>query len=344
MWAILLDRRDRDLRGSRGHAREGSHVLHRRGSPLLCGCGRASELAATDRERRQLVVLDAGLTARERVLLSGHATVFDPAQRIEGNPTMMKSFPHLLEPSGIVVLIDSDMIVTGSLEDVHTVVRAGRICAYPDPPETRRRWFPEWHDVLELRAPLRHGVCVNAGFVAFSMDHWPDLLSRWWNVCKLVPPDEPFASGTPFNAGDQDVLNALLLSEIAREALVLPPKAKRCSGGMPRVEDFETLACTSAGRPAKILHYVDRPKPWEPSGWLRLAATDYVRLMAGSSLRPTCPSRSIPATCRCGYAPVFAESSALRTLGGANRAIVWSGHRVPKRVEEQLRRARRRLA
>ena len=74
----------------------------------------------------------------------------------------MQSFPQVLEPSGIVVLIDSDMIVTGSLDEVYTVVRAGRICAYPDPPETRRRWFPEWHEVqLEPRAPLRRGVCVN---------------------------------------------------------------------------------------------------------------------------------------------------------------------------------------
>ena len=32
------------------------------------------------------------------------------------------------------------------------------------------------------------------------------------------------------------------------------------------------------GRPAKLLH-LDNPKPWERSGWLRLGATDYIRLM-----------------------------------------------------------------
>jgi hypothetical protein len=292
----------------------------------------------------QLVVLDAGLTPGERVLLSGQATVFDPTQRIEGHPAILKPFPHLLEPSGIVVLIDSDMIVTGSLDEVYTFVRAGRICAYPDPPDSRRRWFPEWHEVLELRAPLRRGVYVNAGFVAFSMDHWPDFLSRWWDVCKLVPPDEHFAAGMPFYAGDQDVLNALLLSEFPPEALGLLPEGDDVFGGDARVEDFETIACTSAGRPTKILHYVDRPKPWEPSGWLRLGATDYVRLMRRLLFAADVPlrldPRDVPVWLRAG----FRGELALRTLGGANRAIVWSAHRVPKRVQERLRRARRRLA
>jgi hypothetical protein len=292
----------------------------------------------------QLVVLDAGLTSRERGLLSGHATVFRPPEWIDGNPVTMKPYAHLLEPSGIVVLIDSDMIVTGSLEHIQAIARSGKICAYPDPPLTRGRWFAEWHDVLQLRAPLRREECVNTGLVAFSTDHWPQLLSRWCDVCERVPPAEIFGAETPFNAGDQDALNALLMSEIAREALVLLPESEEVFGGDARVEDFETLACASAGRPTKILHYVDRPKPWEQSGWLRLAATDYVRLMRRLLFAADVPLRLDPRDVPMWLRPGFRGELTLRTLGGANRAIVWSGHRVPKRVQERLRRARRRLA
>jgi hypothetical protein len=46
---------------------------------------------------------------------------------------------------------------------------------------------------------------------------------------------------------DQDVLNGSLLSEIPREALVLLPEGEEVFGGDARVDDFETLACTSAG-------------------------------------------------------------------------------------------------
>jgi hypothetical protein len=294
--------------------------------------------------RGPLVVLDAGLTPRDRVVLSAHATVFRPPEWIHGNPVTMKPYVHLLEPSGIVILIDSDMIVTGSLEHIEGVARSGKICAYPDPPLTRGRWFEEWQDVLQLRAPLRREDCVNTGLVAFSTDHWPQLLSRWCEVCERVPPAEIFGTGTPFNAGDQDALNALLMSEIAREALVLLPEGEEVFGGDAKVKDFETLACTSAGRPTKILHYVDRPKPWERSGWLRLAATDYVRLMRRLLFAADVPLRLNPPDVPVWLRPGLRGELALRTLGGANRAVVWSGHRVPKRVQERLRRARRRLA
>jgi hypothetical protein len=291
----------------------------------------------------ELVVLDAGLTPIERELLSDHATVFAPPQQIEGNPVLMKAYPHLLEPSGIVVLIDSDMIVTGSLDHVRDIAREGKICAYPDPPETRKRWFAEWHEVLELRAPLRREVCVNSGFLAFSTDRWPDLLGRWWEVCELIPATEVFGAGTSFNAGDQDALNALLMSEIPREGLALLPEAEEAFGGDARVEDVETLTCTSAGRQTKVLHYVDRPKPWERSGWLRLAATGYVRLMRRLLFAPDVPLRLDPGQLPLWLRPSLGGELALRSLGAANRAIVWSSHKAPRPLQERLRRMRRRL-
>jgi Glycosyl transferases group 1 len=53
-----------------------------------------------------LVVLDANLTPSDRELLGGHATIVPPTKQIGGNPILMKPYPHLLEPFGIVVLYD----------------------------------------------------------------------------------------------------------------------------------------------------------------------------------------------------------------------------------------------
>ena len=127
----------------------------------------------------ELVVLDAGLAPDERELLSARATVFTPPNAADVHPVVMKTFAHLLQPSGTVVVIDSDMIVTGSLDHVLSPAHTGRICAYPDVPAVRSRWFPEWETTLRLRSPLRRDVYVNSGFVAFSTDHWPHLLERW---------------------------------------------------------------------------------------------------------------------------------------------------------------------
>jgi hypothetical protein len=40
----------------------------------------------------------------------------------------MKTYAHLSRPSGTVVVIDSDMIVTGSLDHVLALASEGKIC------------------------------------------------------------------------------------------------------------------------------------------------------------------------------------------------------------------------
>jgi len=100
----------------------------------------------------ELVVLDTGLTPSQRELLDEHATVFAPQMRVDVHPVVVKTYAHLSQPSGTVVVIDSDMIVTGSLSHILALAREGKICAYPDVPAVRRRWFPEWGE--DAWAPL----------------------------------------------------------------------------------------------------------------------------------------------------------------------------------------------
>ena len=104
--------------------------------------------------------------------------------------------------------------------------------------EVRKRWFAEWEKTLQLRAPLRRDDWVHNGFVAFSTEHWPQLLERWWEVCELIPPGEMHGSLAPFQAPDADALNALLMSEIPRDALALLAEGEEVFGGDVTVEDI----------------------------------------------------------------------------------------------------------
>lgn len=77
----------------------------------------------------RIVILDSGMTDAERQRLSPHATVVQPPERIHEHPILMKPYPLHLRPSGIVVIIDSDVIVAGSLDPVLRLASQGKICA-----------------------------------------------------------------------------------------------------------------------------------------------------------------------------------------------------------------------
>lgn len=292
----------------------------------------------------ELVVLDAGLTSSERELLSQHATIFPAPKEIEVHPLVMKAYPSLLKPSGTVVLIDSDIVVTGSLAPVAELARKGKICVCPAwTPEVRRRWFPEWETTLQLRSPLRREPWVHAGFVAFSTGHWPDLLERYWEVCELVPANEAFTSGMPFNAGDADALNALLMSEIPQGTSALLPEGAEVFGGDIVVDDLQTLASSVDGRRTTMLHYPDRPKPWERSGWLRIGTPGYIRIMRRLLFSSDVPLRLDPSQVPLWIRPNLPGELTLRALA-VNRLIAWSVYRVPEPVRDRVRRLRRQLA
>lgn len=294
----------------------------------------------------ELVVLDAGLSLWQRRLLDGHATVVDRPKEII-HPFLLSSYPHFFDASGTIVTIDSDIIVTGPLDEIIERAASGAICAYRDGPETRLRWFSEWQERLQLRSPLRRDVCINAGLFAFAIDQWPGLLARWWEICQLVPPNEILVPG-PFQAADQDALNALLMSEIPRERLHLLPEAEAGFGvevgRTISVEDFAMLKCSSQGHRMRLLHFIDRPKPWEGSGWARVAATDYVRLMRRLLFAPDIVLRVDPGKVPLWLRPSRSGELTLRSLGLANKAIVSAAHRIPEPLTERLRQLRRAIA
>jgi hypothetical protein len=232
----------------------------------------------------ELVVLDRGLTAEQAERLGEHARLVQVDAQVFHTPILYKPFPHLLQPEGIVVVIDSDIMITRSLEDIFRLADEGSICLFPNHPEARDRWFAEWEQIFSLSSPPRHQPHLNGGFLAFSATHWPDLLERWWHACASMPPDRVFTGEAtdPVWAGDEDALNAVLMSEVPRHAVVeLPDEAPLLPLAMRdmTIVDEQTLACLYRDRPARLLHLLGIPKPWEKRAWLRVRRDAYVRLL-----------------------------------------------------------------
>jgi hypothetical protein len=227
---------------------------------------------------QELVVLDCGLTARQRDALQEHATVVALPPAVASRKVLAKSYLHqFVSPSELAVYIDSDAIVTARLDPILAHAAAGRICLAPvDWPEHRSRALPEWEQLFRLAAPIRPQVYVNAGFFALAVERWSNLLERWSELCAVIPNEAVFRGDISDNAlwaGDQDALNALLMSEVAAGAVeLLPDTAAVFPPDMERVEviDAEGLECAIDGHPVTLLHYSWVPKPWQPNAWRRM--------------------------------------------------------------------------
>src|SRR6266487_1359271 len=140
-----------------------------------------------------LVVLDQGLEPEQREQLGRHATVVTFESQLR-HPVTVKPFPCMVDGAATVVVIDSDMIVASSLDDVVAEANVGRICLFPDHISDRARWFAEWQEVFDLVDEPRRQAYLNSGFVALATEHWPAFLRRWWDACNRIPAAGIFAN------------------------------------------------------------------------------------------------------------------------------------------------------
>jgi hypothetical protein len=231
-----------------------------------------------------LTVLDLGLTPYQRSVLEGVCDLVRVNGIARRHPWFVTPYPHLLHAEGIVVYIDSDIIVTSRLDDAIAAARRGMVCATPDP--ARQRWFADWESIFGLEQPPRRQVYVNCGFVAFSTAQFPHLQRRWWECCdhlarRLGSP--PSDRANPVGLPDQDALNALLMSEVPAGRIELLPKDAMVLGRRPLAEtavvDFRRLECRHDGQVTTLLHAYGQPKPWQPNAWRYLSRTAYVRCL-----------------------------------------------------------------
>jgi hypothetical protein len=259
---------------------------------------------------QRIVVADCGFSPTQRDLLSPHATLVPLSRADVKNPQQYKAFPHLLRPRGTVAIVDSDIIITDSIDDMLASARAGKICVFPDPEE--HRWFAQWESVFALAAPPRRQTYVNSGFEVFSTTHWPALLGRWWQACERIFPQPTIREGAardnPTSQSDQDALNALLMSEFPAGALA--PQAKnrevfRWDFERVRVRDAASLHCEFEGTRVAVLHAIAGPKPWQRGAWHEATRRNaymrlFRRLLTGDDVAVRVPPGELPPWLRRG--------------------------------------------
>ena len=267
-----------------------------------------------------ILIVDAGLRSDQRDRLAAVADV----RRLENCgsqvlPPFLKPRALMSAPMGTLVFLDSDMIVTASLESTAIAAAEGRICVLPDgPPRHHTRRFEDaWTKRLHLRRPLREQPYINSGFIALDSSRWVGLLERWIELCaevsesrSLLPHSIPMheADVHPFAYLDQDVLNAILMSEVDESAVVIGDWHR---AGVPEPEDTTriverlSLQCQSdRATSTMLLHHFSRPKPWfaEARGCLMYEPYDelLVRLLTGPDLTIVLPPDAIPVWLRRG--------------------------------------------
>lgn len=205
---------------------------------------------------------DCGLDGDQRRRLDGHACVV--AAVGSRTPHLAKLTAPSEQPSGVMVLVDSDIIVTRPLHGLVDRAREGKVVAFAD--RVHHRHDPRWAELLGLET-LRRQPYVNSGFVALEHAVGRPILERVASGSEHVEVEKTFlASGSseyPFYYLEQDVLNAILascsedtLSLLEHRLAPFPPFA-----GL-RVTDERTLRCSYAdGVEPYLLHHV-LAKPW----------------------------------------------------------------------------------
>jgi hypothetical protein len=211
-----------------------------------------------------LVVVDCGLTERQRELLAPQATIVAAPPGVE--PHLLKYVGPMQTPADSMLLIDADMIITRSLDPIIDDVRAGKVVAFTDP--LGDRFFESWRDLLDL-SELRRQPYANAGFLAFPRDPGLKLLERLERDQAVIETDETIWTGgsseRPTYFADQDLLNALLASVVPESGVSI--LAQELAPHPPfegvRVVDLAAARCEyDDGTAPFLLHHMLKQKPW----------------------------------------------------------------------------------
>lgn len=279
-----------------------------------------------------LTVLDLGFLSWQRDLLEPFCEVVDPAER-DVLPVLMKTFAPSRSSADVIVLIDADVIVTGSLQPVIDAATRGLVYGFVDGPASRR-CFAEWTDLFALQAPLRRQPYVNAGFVAVSRRWHPGLLGRWEGCCHALRGRKVLSDtveSDPVWLPDQDALNALLMSEVPSErvafgmvpGMVLGPDALRAA----QVVDLDALECRLGTEPVALLHSVGTPKPWQPDARWNYRVNAYTRclsrVLSANDVALRVPDEHIPRWLRSDLGARLSERAMQAYDRPARRTRAW---------------------
>jgi hypothetical protein len=249
-------------------------------------------------------VLDLGLEPNQRDVLASECDMVAPPALSPRHPWLLEPLACAIRPADPVLYIDSDIIVTRPLHGLVLEAAEGHVCAFGD--DSADRWFPEWEQIFGLRRPPRHQPYINAGFVAFSTAHVPNLLERWTTCCERLVTEPTYLDtgslASPVALSSQDALNAVLMSEVDGGALAVGSATAFAQGpndlAHTRVVDLERLQCQRDGRPVTMLHAWGSPKPWQSAAARTLRRSAYLhclrRLVRADDVAVRAPMDSLP--------------------------------------------------
>jgi hypothetical protein len=249
-----------------------------------------------------IYLLDCGLSPQQRELLEPHATVV-PGPR-DAAPHVLKGIAPLRHPAPLMVLIDTDMIVTRPLTELIELASEGRVVAVAN---DRDRFVAEWGELLGL-GPTRRMPYVSSALVFLGGAVGDEVIRLLHELKDEVDFELTFwrrnVRDYPFLYADQDVLNAILCTRLDRDQLVavetrlaaLPP-----FDGL-RLLDEGSMRCSYRdGSEPYVLHHFAR-KPWLAPTRSNVYSRLLTRLLLGSDVALRLEPTDLPLRLRTGGA------------------------------------------
>jgi hypothetical protein len=245
-------------------------------------------------------LLDCGLTDEQRALLESEVELVDaPA---DAPPTLLKTIAPLAHRADPVVLIDTDLVVTRPLTELIERAGRGEVVGFRNDVD---RFVEEWGELLEL------GEVPRRPYLAFALVCMDGPTAD--GVLRLVADRQQridferstwgrHDEGYPLLYADQDVLNAVLASNVEADRIAaldarlapVPPFT-----GL-RISDERSLRCAydDGVEPYVVHHFIVKPwlEPTHHGVYSRLLR----RLLVGDDVAIRVPEPDIPLRLRTG--------------------------------------------
>ncbi|MGI8461997.1 MAG: hypothetical protein ACR2OC_10240, partial [Solirubrobacterales bacterium] len=285
-----------------------------------------------------ILLVDCGLTTPQRELLAGETTIVPAPEGVA--PYLLKTVAPSAHPARVMVLIDTDMIVTRSLGGLIEEAAQGRVIAFENDSD---RFVAEWGEALEL-GPIGRRPYVSVGLVLCGGEPGAETIRLLDDRQRRVDMGKTFYGSDeadyPFKYPEQDVLNAILSTRIAAEAVTTLPS--RLMPNQPfdglALLDEASLRCGYADgiEPYVLHHYLF--KPWLEPMYHGLYSRLLARCLLGPGLAIRVPEADVPLRFREG-----ALARLERARVGIPDLVGWKlrgvfPERVVKRIDERRRR------
>jgi hypothetical protein len=250
--------------------------------------------------REPLVLVDAGLTDEQRALLDDEVDLLPAPGGVA--PVHLAPYGPLLRPAPVQVILDADILVIRSLEELVAVGRRGSLVGFMN---NHDRFFPEWERALGL-GPMRRRPYLNAGQFVLPGVMNDRLLEPWIEGQERIG-----LSGTrygrarlsdAFYFADQDVVNAVLAAQLSDSEIDVREHRFAPHPPFPglRLLDPLYLECRySDGVSPFFLHHT-MGKPWLQATRRNIYSTLLPRLLLASDVAVRLDPASLPVRIRTG--------------------------------------------